>query len=134
MELTIEQLIEQRACASQVKLFREMFGRSVNITQKACICVADKFDFAWAARKLLPAPALAEYERVRVQAWAEYARVTAPAWAEYERVTAPAWAEYERVRAPAWAECARVRVPAWAEYERVRARTIAKLYNSTGAL
>ena len=134
MELTIEQLIEQRACASQVKLFREMFGRSVNITQKACICVADKFDFAWAARKLLPAPALAEYERVRVQAWAEYARVTAPAWAEYERVTAPAWAEYERVRAPAWAECARVRVPAWAEYERVRARTFAKLYNSTGAL
>ena len=123
MELTIEQLIEQRACASQVKLFREMFGRSVNITQKACICVADKFDFAWAARKLLPAPALAEYERVRVQAWAEYARVTAPAWAEYERV-----------RAPAWAECARVRVPAWAEYERVRARTFAKLYNSTGAL
>ena len=123
MELTIEQLIEQRACASQVKLFREMFGRSVNITQKACICVADKFDFAWAARKLLPAPALAEYERVRVQAWAEY-----------ERVTAPAWAEYERVRAPAWAECARVRVPAWAEYERVRARTFAKLYNSTGAL
>ena len=50
-----------------------------------------------------PAPAWAEYHRVKAPALAEYRRVAAPAWAECQRVTAAAWAEYERVAAPAWA-------------------------------
>ena len=64
------------------------------------------------------APALAEYDRVRVPAWAECELARASAWAEYERVRAPALAEYGRARASAWAEYDRVRASAWAELVR----------------
>jgi hypothetical protein len=141
MKLTAQQLIDEHACIGQVKLFRKMFGDSVNVTQRLCVSVAGKFDFCWAARHLLSlqaldeykrvtAPALAKYERVRAPALAEYNRVMAPALAEYNRVMALAWAECERVMAPAWAECERVMAPALDEYKRVTARTFAKLYNA----
>jgi hypothetical protein len=119
MKLTIQQLIDAKACQSQVDLFRDMFGKSVNITQRLCVSVADKFDFGWAAEKLL-----------KPKAWAEYERVFPLAWVEYERVRTSAQAEYERVRTSAQAEYERVRAPAWAEYERVCAKQFAKGYNS----
>src|SRR6202142_3423436 len=96
--LKLATLIELHACTSQKDLFKEKFGESVEITETLCEGVATLFDFDWAARNLLTAPAYAEYQRVRAQACTEYERVRAPAWAEYERVRAPAWAECERVR------------------------------------
>ena len=101
--LTLETLKAKRACAEQLRLFESMFGQSVEVTEALCVEVSAKFDFAWAAQRLLSLDALAEYERVTAPAWAEYKRVTAPAWAEYKRVRASALAEYERVRASAFA-------------------------------
>jgi len=72
------------------------------------------------------AQALAEYEKVRAQAWAEYVIVCAPALAEYEKVRAQALAEYVKVRAPTWAEYVIVCDPAWAEYVKVRAQALAE--------
>jgi hypothetical protein len=116
--LTLKTLIDKGACDAQVELFRAKFGESVRVTQRLCVSVVDAFDWNWAARHLLSAPALAEYRRVKAAAWAEYRRVKAAAPAEYGRVAAAAWAEYRRVTAAAPAE-----------YGRVTARTFAKLYN-----
>ena len=116
-KITLQQLKDVGACASQVCEFKKRFGDSVEVTEDLCLAVFDVFDFDFAARSLLSAPALAEYEKV-----------CAPAWAEYEKVCDAALAEYEKVRAPALAEYEKVRAPAWAEYEKVRAITFARLY------
>ena len=115
--LKLATLVELGACESQTGLFKEKFGESVQVTEELCEKVAALFDFDWAARHLLTAPARAEYERVRALARAEYARRDAQACVEYECATAPACAEYERVR-----------VLACAESERVMAQVFAKLY------
>ena len=86
--ITLAQLTKLNACNSQVRLFKELFGNKVKLTEELCIKHSGDFDFDWAANKLFTAPA-----------WAEYERVTAPALAEYERVRDTAWAEYKRVAA-----------------------------------
>ena len=79
--LLLSTLIAKRACSEQVERFRSTFGESVEITPELCLSVADKFDWDWAAWRLLSAPAHAEYDRVRAPAWAEYDRVVAQVWA-----------------------------------------------------
>ena len=126
MKITYEQLESLDACEDQLNLFQSLFGEEVEVTRELVITHADKFDWDWAAEKLLPRKKSAEYERVRAPAWAEYERVRAPAWAEYERVRAPAWAEYKRVTAQALAEYKRVTAQALAEYKRVTAQALAE--------
>ena len=70
MKLYISQLIDKRACRDQVDFFRSKFGESVDVTPELCASVAAEFDFAWASRRLLSAPALAEYQRVTAPALA----------------------------------------------------------------
>lgn len=69
MLLTLQTLIDKRACPEQVELFRFMFGDSVDVTPELCERVAAQFNFEWAARSLLTGPALAEYERVSARAF-----------------------------------------------------------------
>ncbi len=107
MKIHLQTLIDNGACASQTDLFRKMFGDSVNVTQKLCVSVADKFDFGWAADHLL----------------------TSPERAEYERITAPAWADYQRARAAAQADFERIRAAALADYVLTQARAFVKVYN-----
>ena len=114
MRITLEQLETAGACSEQRKLFEQLFGSEVGVTEELCVRYASKFDWDW-ARCLLTAPAEAEYDRVVAPARAEYDRVTAAAWAEYNRVVAPAEAEYDRVTAAAWAEYNRVAADAWAK-------------------
>ncbi len=82
-------------------------------------------DLDWLARRVLAAPASAEYERAMAPAWAEYERAMAPAREEYERATASAGEEYERAMAPAREEYERVTAPAREEYERATASALA---------
>ena len=91
--LTLRTLIDKGACSEQVELFRVRFGKSVHVTQRLCVSVADAFDWNWAALHLLSKPAWAEFERVTAPALADYRRVWAAAWAEYERVTARTFAK-----------------------------------------
>ena len=102
-QITLRMLREREACDKQVELFRSLFGDAVEVTEDAAVAVADRFDWDWAARHFLKAPAGAEYDRVTAAAGAEYDRVRAPAWAEYDRVRAPALAEYDRVMARTFA-------------------------------
>ena len=112
--LKLQQLIDADACLQQVELFRSTFGDQVEVTVELALSVFDKFDWDFAARKFLSAPARAEYDKVMAAAGAEYDKVMAAAWAEYDKVRAPAWAEYDKVMAPARAEYDKVRAPAWA--------------------
>ena len=132
--LTIAQLRKARACASELKRLKIIFGSSVVITEKLCVDHADDCSWDWAARNLLSRPASAEYNRVTAPAWAEYNRVRTPAWAEYDRATAAAWAEYNRVTASALVEYDRATAAALAEYNRATARTFARLWISDRAI
>jgi hypothetical protein len=103
--ITAKLLVSMGACHEQVKLFRKLFGTSVKVTLKGCVKAASQFDFNWAAKNLLSAPAYAEYQRVRAPAYAECQRVTDAAYAEYQRVRDAAYAEYQKECAIPFALC-----------------------------
>ena len=92
MKLTAQMLRDKKACGEQVELFVELFGESVSVTQKRCAAHANEFDWEWAAEKLLPKPAWAEFDKVRDAAWAEYYKVRDAALAKYHRVCAVTFA------------------------------------------
>ena len=105
------------ACREQRELFAELFPKGSPKTRKAALAAArkyaGKFDWEWAAEKLLSAAARAEYEKVRGTALAEYDKVRAAALAEYDKVRAAARAEYDKVCAAARAEYDKVRAAAF---------------------
>jgi hypothetical protein len=86
------------ACKDQVKIFRDTFGASVNVTSKNIRkAVTAGLDINWPIRYLdVFAPIWAEYEKAHAPIWAEYRKAHAPIWAEYEKAHAPIWAEYSR--------------------------------------
>ena len=112
--LTLKRLKGAKACNEQVILFSTCFGKQVEVTEDLALAHASDFDWDWAARNLLDAPARAEYDKVRATAQAEYYKACATAWAEYDKACAPARAEYDKVRATARAEYAKACAPAWA--------------------
>ena len=78
--LTASTLEQKHACVAAIGLFRKSFGEAIEITPELCAEHAQDFDFDWAARHLLSAPALAEYEKARAPALAEYEKARAPAF------------------------------------------------------
>ena len=123
--LTLKQLIDAGACQDQVDLFRQEFGDSVNVTVAKARRYAGRFDFAWAARCLLDAPARAKYDKAHNAA-------RAALWAKYEKAHDAALAEYGKVRAGAraalWAKYEKALDAAWAEHEKVRAGALAQAW------
>jgi len=81
-----------------VELFESLFGAEIEVTRAGCAAVADRFDWEWAAKHLLTAPALADYERIAAPAWADYERIRDTALADYERIAA--WAFCDAYNAP----------------------------------
>ena len=70
MKITLQQLVNRNACGSQVRLFKRRYGDSVRVTKHECIAAAQLFDWSWAARHLLPAPAQRAYnEALAVAFW-----------------------------------------------------------------
>lgn len=117
MIITAEYLRQKNACAEHVEFFVATFGQEVDITPTLCASVADKFDWGWAARHLLSAPLLAEYDKAVAPLRAEYLKAVAPLWAEYNKAVAPlrAEAEYEKDVAQRWAEYLKAVAHRWAE-------------------
>ena len=60
--ITVEMLQAHGACTSQVKLFRELFGETVDVTVEVCVLHAIEFYLGWAASNLFPASIMADYE------------------------------------------------------------------------
>ena len=90
--LTLDQLIQAKACQEQVNLFKELFGSEVKVTVRKAQSVASKFDWNFAAAHLLSSSGYTEYDKVRAPALSEYKKVCAPAWAEYDKVCATTFA------------------------------------------
>jgi hypothetical protein len=49
MFISYQLLLDNDACYSQLRLFREIFPEGIEVTKEACVLVADKFDWDWAA-------------------------------------------------------------------------------------
>lgn len=90
--LTLLILKKAGACEDQRKLFKAKFGNSVIVTVELAESVAFEFSWDWAASRLLSSAALAEYNRIVVEAWVEYDRAAPAAWTQYKRVMAATWA------------------------------------------
>lgn len=54
MRISVNTLKKFNACDQQVSLFHSIYGtRTVDITAEACVALADKFSWTWAAQNLL---------------------------------------------------------------------------------
>lgn len=96
--ITAALLRKHRAFADQVREFERRFPEGVTFADEddaiaLCVAVADVFDWNWAAKAFLSAPALAAYSEARATAWAAYGGATAPAWPAYMEAKAAAWAK-----------------------------------------
>ena len=113
--ITVELLKSMNACPDQVETFSKLFPKGAPVSMRS-LAKAQKAGLdVFFLERLLTGPALAEYEKIRDQAWAEYEKIRARAWAEYVKIRAQALAEYEKIAAPAWAE-----------YEKIRAQALVK--------
>jgi hypothetical protein len=138
-KITLSQLETANACGGQRKLFKELFGDSIEITIDLAEKYFDKFDVDWVAESLLNSEYLAEYEKIRDSAWGEYLKITKPAYAEYEKIVDSDWGEFRKIRDSAlneylkivdsaWAEYRKIRDSAYAEYEKIKAKAFVELY------
>ena len=121
MIITLKMLTDNDACASQVRLFKRRYGKSVRVTQKGCLAVAQVFSWGWAGRYLLSAPASKAYneaiaaaskayDEARAQASKAYDEAVAPARKAYDEAVAPARKAYNEAQALAFANAANGRI------------------------
>ena len=99
--ITAERLAALGACRTQLASFREMFPEGAPLTVETALSVAGQFDWDWAARHLLSAPALKDYSEATAPALKAYNEATATAWKDYSEATATARKAYNEVDAPA---------------------------------
>ena len=128
--LTEADLRSKNACHLQLKLFIKTFPNGVTLRSEAqairlAKSMADKFDFEWAAEKLLDAPAEAACRKAVAPARAAYEKAADTAWVAYEEAKATAWAAYKEAKAAAWAAYREVRASALAAYREAEAAALA---------
>jgi hypothetical protein len=99
--LTLQTLKDVGACTEQLLLFNQLFGESVEISESACILVADKFDWNWAANKLLSASAWQAYDEAKASAGEAYYEAKASAGKAYYEAKASAGKAYDEATASA---------------------------------
>ena len=127
-EITLQQLVDKRACSPQVQLFIELFGTRVDVTVQAVVAITNRFDWGWAVQNLLSTAAQSEYYKVCVAAWSEYNKARAAARSEYYKVCVAARSEYYKVRAAARNECDKACAAARSEYDKAYAAAFATAY------
>ena len=130
MKITLQQLKDKSACAKQVALFEKTFGAEVNVTVTRAVAVADKFNWEWASKNLLSAPAQEAYDSATAAAWEAYCSAIAAARKVYNSATAAARKVYNSATAPAQAAYDSARAPAQAVSSKAVAKAFALAYNS----
>jgi hypothetical protein len=88
--ITLQQLIDAKACPQQVELFRKHFGESVRVTVPKARKYAQAFSWDFAARHFLDASALKAYDEATASAWEVYRESTASARKAYREAPASA--------------------------------------------
>jgi hypothetical protein len=69
MKITADLLRSKGACEEQVLLFVELGGDDLELTEELCVRHADKFDWFWAACKLLSTIPRNYYLKTQADAW-----------------------------------------------------------------
>jgi hypothetical protein len=117
MKVTTALLRRKGACATQVDKFAALFPAGVEVTEALCIAHAPMFNWNWAARSLLRAPARKAYDKACATAWKACDETCAPARKAYAEACAPARKAYEEACAPARKAYAEACAPARKAYE-----------------
>ena len=113
--ITVELLKSINACPDQVETFSKLFPKGAPISMRSLTKAQKAGLGVFFLERLLTAPARAEYDKIKVQAWAEYEKIRALALAEYEKIRVLALAEYEKIRDQAWAEYKKIQAQALVE-------------------
>src|SRR6266496_4477261 len=95
--ITHEMLVEAGACEQQLTEFGLRFGRSVVPTHELAVECADKFDWRWAANRLLSIDGTREYNKRANEAFDRY--MTAASRATKIDDQEMAWVELRRAEA-----------------------------------
>lgn len=101
--ITYQMIEAEGACHSQVDLFKKLFPNGAPLTVEAAMSVADKFNWDWAARKLLSKKGWKAYEEAMAPALKVYREATALDLKEYKEAKATAWEAYKEADALAFA-------------------------------
>jgi hypothetical protein len=99
MTITLKQLRKMAACDSQVELFKQTFGESVELTRKLVLAHACKFDLHWFAYNYLKGKKLEAYDKAIAPAREACQKEIAPALEAYYKAIAPAEEAYKKARA-----------------------------------
>ena len=119
MKITAELLCAKGACTGQIALFRKFYPKGKNVTLATCLRHATRFNWRWAARNLLSAPAQkacikeidtaqTAYDRKCDAAWEASGKASGAAW------TAAAWKARDKVIAAALVVCCKASAAAFA--------------------
>ena len=136
---TVDMLIEKKACASQLRLFRCTFPNGAPLTVETAISVSHLFDWEFAAQHFLSkegykayqtaeAPHLKAYDDAEAPLLKVYEDAEAPHLKGYQAAEAPLWKDYQDAIAPLWKDYEDARAPHLKVYEDARAQVFAELY------
>ncbi len=86
MKITKQMLRQAGACPEQLNEFIRRYPDGFDATEASCSAAAAEYGWntGWAARHLLPAPLLADFDAKHVLLWADYKAKYKPLWADYD--------------------------------------------------
>ena len=100
--ITLDVLIEKKACQDQVDLFKQHFGESVEITEEICLKYYDKFVIERVVVNMLNEEQREAYMVIQGPAWKDYKVIEEPAYEAYNAIVSPANEAYEAIQRPAY--------------------------------
>jgi hypothetical protein len=118
MTITLKQLRRMGACAPQVKLFKQTFGKSVELTRELVLAHASKFDLHWFACNYFKGKKLEAYQKARASAREAYQKAMASALEASREATAPARDTCQEAIASAEEDYEKARASAWEAYKK----------------
>ena len=97
---TVDMLVEKKACASQVQLFRDTFPNGAPLTVETAISVSHLFDWEFAAQHFLSKEGYKAYLGAKEPHLKDYEDATVPYWKAYQYAEASRLKAYRDARAP----------------------------------
>ena len=102
--ITLQQLRDHNACASQIALFQKYFGSEVELTPEVVQKYAQEFDIYWCAQNLLTPELYERYYEAIAIALKHYEEAIATHWKQsatrlYDGAIAIARKQYDEARA-----------------------------------
>ena len=117
--ITLAMLIEKKAYAKQVELFKQYFGESVEIAEEICIEYFHEFNINWLAGNMLN-----EVQREL------YYTIEDPAYVAFKAFQESALKEYEAIEGIAYETYLDIQEDALVAYEKEQAKAFFIAYNS----